>query len=420
MAATTTAPAAPKAAPPARTSGFDWRRLLYFGLGGLVLFSLVRSLTGTNDITSVGQVGAAISVAVPILLAGLGGLWSERAGVVNLGLEGMMILGTWFGAWAGYQWGPWTGVIVGIIGGMLGGLLHAIATVTFGVNHIVSGVAINILALGATRFLSKLTFGKLEGGSSTQSPQVDELGSLTVPGLSDALVKLNEKHWFLVSDLAGFLGGLTTDLSWLSVAAIVLLVASFFILWRTAFGLRLRSCGEAPIAAESLGVNVYLYKYVAVIISGALAGLGGVFLSEVAAPFYREGQTVGLGYIGLAAMIFGNWRPAGIAMGALLFGFTGSLKERGAENVMAMFLLLAILLLGVAVWQFTKKKYVQSGLALVAGIAAGVTYLTVDEVPKQFIGAAPYIATLLVLALAAQNLRMPKANGVPYRKGQGK
>ncbi|MDG4858298.1 ABC transporter permease [Streptomyces sp. T-3] len=420
MSATTTTLAPSKPAPPSRNAGFDWRRALYFALGGLILFSLVRTITGTNDITSVGQVAAAISVAVPILLAGLGGLWSERAGVVNLGLEGMMILGTWFGAWAGYQWGPWTGVIVGLIGGMLGGLLHAIATVTFGVNHIVSGVAINILALGATRFLSKLTFGKLEGGSATQSPQIDSLGSLTVPGLSDALVKLNEKHWFLVSDFAGFLGGLTTDLSWLSVAAIVLLVASFYILWRTAFGLRLRSCGEAPIAAESLGVNVYLYKYVAVIISGALAGLGGVFLSEVAAPFYREGQTIGLGYIGLAAMIFGNWRPAGIAMGALLFGFTGSLKERGAENVMAMFLLLAILLLGVAVWQFTKKKYVQSGLAALAALGAGLTYLLVDEVPKQFIGAAPYIATLLVLALAAQNLRMPKANGVPYRKGQGK
>ena len=172
MAATTTPRRLPR---PRRPPALRLRLAppLYFGLGGLVLFSLVRSITGTNDITSVGQVGAAISVAVPILLAGLGGLWSERAGVVNLGLEGMMILGTWFGAWAGYQWGPWTGVIVGIIGGMLGGLLHAIATVTFGVNHIVSGVAINILALGATRFLSKLTFGKLEGGSATQSPQVD-------------------------------------------------------------------------------------------------------------------------------------------------------------------------------------------------------------------------------------------------------
>ena len=185
MSATTTALAPSKNAPPARDAGFDWRKALYFALGGLVLFSLVRSITGTNDITSVGQVAAAISVAVPILLAGLGGLWSERAGVVNLGLEGMMILGTWFGAWAGYQWGPWTGIMVGLIGGIFGGLLHAVATVTFGVNHIVSGVANHILALGATRFLSKLTFGAIEGGSATQSPQIDSLGSLTVPGLSE-------------------------------------------------------------------------------------------------------------------------------------------------------------------------------------------------------------------------------------------
>ena len=111
---------------------------------------------------------------MPIGLAGLGGLWAERAGVVNIGLEGMMILGTWFGAWAGYQWGPWTGVAFGIIGGALGGLLHAIATVTFNVNHIVSGVAINILALGITRYLSNFTFEN-EPGRLLQAVPADRL-----------------------------------------------------------------------------------------------------------------------------------------------------------------------------------------------------------------------------------------------------
>src|SRR5262249_45099291 len=105
--------------------------------GGLFVVSLVRMVTGANDLTSDGTTTAALQAAVPIGLAGLGGLWSERAGVVNIGLEGMMILGTWFGAWAGYQWGPWTGVIVGLLGGALGGLLHAVATVSFGVDHIV-------------------------------------------------------------------------------------------------------------------------------------------------------------------------------------------------------------------------------------------------------------------------------------------
>ena len=107
---------------------------------------------------------------MPIGLAGLGGLWSERAGVVNIGLEGMMILGTWFGAWAGYQWGPWGGVLAGILGGALGGLLHALVTVTFGVDHIVSGVAINILAGGVTRYLSAIAFVGVPGGGTTQSP----------------------------------------------------------------------------------------------------------------------------------------------------------------------------------------------------------------------------------------------------------
>ncbi len=114
-----------------------------------------------------------------------------------------------------------------------------------------------------------------------------------MPGLSDGLQTLNDKGWFLISDVAGLLGGLVTDVSWLTLIAVALIPATWWILWRTPFGLRLRSCGENPIAAESLGVNVYKYKYLAVIISGGLAGLGGVFLSIVANPFYLEGQTSG-------------------------------------------------------------------------------------------------------------------------------
>lgn len=196
----------------------------------------------------------------------------------------MMILGTWFGAWAGYQWGPWTGILVGVIGGAVGGLLHAIMTVSFNVNHIVSGVAINILALGVTRYLSPLAFVGVPGGSAKQSPPVESLGQFTVPGLSDWLATLNSKGWFFVSDIAGLLGGLVTDVSWLTLIAVALIPATWWILWRTPFGLRLRSCGENPVASESLGVNVYKYKYIAVIISGGLAGLGGVFLSIVANP----------------------------------------------------------------------------------------------------------------------------------------
>ncbi|MFF9866311.1 ABC transporter permease [Streptomyces sp. NPDC013953] len=389
--------------------------------GGLALFSLVRVISGANDLTSVGQVSGALQLAVPIGLAGLGGLWSERAGVVNIGLEGMMIVGTWFGAWAGYQWGPWTGVLLGIAGGALGGLLHALMTVTFNVNHIVSGVAITILATGATRYLSNFTFAEAPGGSSKQSPRIERITDITIPGLSDGLADLQAKHWFFVSDLAGVLGGLVTNLSLLTVVALLLVPATWWILWRTGFGLRLRSCGENPVAAESLGVNVYKYKYIAVIVSGGLAGLGGAFLAIVSTGIYQEGQTGGRGYIGLAAMIFGNWMPGGMALGAGLFGFTDSLKLRGgAENVHAMLLLLAILLVAFVVWQLYKKKYVAAGVSAVVAAGLLLWYVNTDRLPSQFVDAAPYVATLLVLALSAQRLRMPKADGLPYKRGQGK
>ncbi|MFJ3900637.1 ABC transporter permease [Streptomyces sp. NPDC090025] len=420
----TTGTVSKPSAAPAKGTGrrkLTWPWILLIVAAGLVLFSLVRAISGASDLTSVGQVSGALQLAVPIGMAGLGGLWAERAGVVNIGLEGMMVLGTWFGAWAGYQWGPWTGVLVGILGGALGGLLHAIITVTFNVNHIVSGVAINILAVGFTQYLSNFTFAEAEGGSSKQSPRIDEITQITIPGLSDWLQDLQAKHWFLISDLAGVLGGLVTNLSLLTVVAILLVPLTWWVLWRTSFGLRLRSCGENPVAAESLGVNVYKYKYIAVTVSGGLAGLGGAFLAIVATGIYQEGQTGGRGYIGLAAMIFGNWMPGGMAMGAGLFGFTDSLKLRGgAENVHALLLLVAFLLVIAVAWQLYKKRYVAAAVSAVFATGFFLWYAFTDEVPSQFVDAAPYVTTLLVLALSAQRLRMPKADGLPYRKGQGK
>ncbi|MDJ0464125.1 ABC transporter permease [Streptomyces sp. H27-C3] len=399
----------------------SWPVILLIIAGGMALVSLVRLISGANDLTSVGQVSGALKLAIPIGLAGLGGLWAERAGVINIGLEGMMVLGTWFGAWAGFQWGPWTGVAFGILGGAIGGLLHAVITVTFGVNHIVSGVAINILAVGVTRYLSNFTFATVEGGSSKQSPRIDAITEITIPGLSDGLGDLQDKHWFFVSDIAGVVGGLVTGLSLLTVVALLMIPGTWWILWRTAFGLRLRSCGENPVAAESLGVNVYKYKYIAVTVSGGLAGLGGAFLAIVATGIYQEGQTGGRGYIGLAAMIFGNWMPGGMALGAGLFGFTDSLKLRGgAENVHAVLLLLAILLVLVVAWQLYKKKYIAAVISAAASALLFTWYALTDEVPSQIVDATPYVATLLVLALSAQRLRMPKANGLAYRKGQGK
>jgi len=395
--------------------------VLLLGIAGmLALVSIVRLITDANDITSSGTTGAALRLAVPIGLAGLGGLWSERAGVVNIGLEGQLILGTWFGAWGAYEFGAWWGVLLGIVGGALGGLVHAVATVTFGVDHIVSGVAITILGAGLTRFLSALIFADTPGGGVTQSPGLPPIGTFTLPG-SGALRDLEEKGWFLLSDLAGILGGLITQVSWLTLVAVVLVPISFYMLWRTKFGLRLRACGEAPGAAETLGVNVYKMKYVAVIASGAFAGLGGAFLSEVATNIYREGQTNGRGYIGLAAMIFGNWRPGGLAMGAGIFGYTDALQLRsGGESVHALLLLLAIVLSLLGLWWLYRGRRLQGAISLAVAALALVWYLATDTVPDEFVGFAPHLTTLLVLSLAAQRLRPPAADGRPYRRGEAR
>ena len=387
---------------------------------GLLLLSIVRVATGADDLTSGGTVSAALALAVPIGLAGLGGLWSERSGVANIGLEGMMILGTWGAGWAGYQWGPWTGVLVGTLMGAVGGLLHAIATVSFGVDHIVSGVAVNILGLGATQFLSVIAFDGVKGAGQSQSPPLPDIVTVGVPGLGEPLRSLEKHHWLLVSDLAGVLRGLLTGVSLLTVLAVLLVVGSYVVLWRTAFGLRLRSCGENPVAAESLGVNVYLMKYAAVIASGAFAGVGGAFLAIVAGNGYREGQVAGRGYIGLAAMIFGNWRPGGLVAGAGLFGYTDALQlRRGGESVHALLLLVGILLLIGAVLLALRSRLVAGTIAAVIGAAALAFYLRTDVVPEDFTTMTPYVATLLVLALASQRLRMPAADGLPYRRGQG-
>jgi len=392
-------------------------RVLLLAAGALILLSAVRVFTGANDLTSHGAIAAMITSAVPVALAGLGGLWSERSGVVNIGLEGMMILGTWGGAWGALQFGVWGGVICGALAGALGGALHALATVTFNVDHIVSGVSITILATGAARYLSSFTFGKLPGGGPTQSPLLPTLGKFTVPGVS-SLSTLEGKHWFLLSDLAGIVRGLLSDVSWLTVIAVLLVPATFFVLWRTGFGLRLRSCGENPRAAESLGVNVYRYKYYGVMISGGLAGLGGVFLAMVSTSIYREGQTGGRGYIGLATMIFGNWRPGGLSAGAMLFGYVDALQLRGgSDSVHALLLFIAIVLTAIGVYQFVRRHRVVGIASLVLAALATLWYVTSDRLPVEFVQAMPYVVTLVVLALASQRLRMPAADGQPYRKG---
>jgi simple sugar transport system permease protein len=396
-----------------------WRRILVIAAVGLVVISLTRVITGASDISSSGAISAALALAAPIALAGLGGLWSERAGVVNIGLEGMMIMGTWGAAFFAVHYGAWAGVLGAIGMGLIGGAIHALATVVFGVDHIVSGVALNLLGAGAAAYLATRTFSETGG---TQSPSLPDLPAVTITPVSDALHGIETSGTFIVADLASVLRALVTNLSVLTIVVVLLLVATWWILWRTTFGLRLRSCGESPVAAETLGVNVLRYKFVAVLISGGLAGLGGGFLAMVASNLYREGQTAGRGYIGLAAMIFGNWRPSGLAAGAGLFGYTDAINLRGGGNIVRAYLLpFAVFLLVWGAWSLWRRrqgKRVVGVLSVVLAVVVFAWFALTETFPRELTGMTPYLATLIVLAFASQRLRMPKADGLVYRKGE--
>ena len=295
-----------------------------------------------------------------------------------------------------------------------------------------AGNAINILAAGMTRFLSVAIFTELPGGGATQSPGVrGSIGRFNLPFLAggelfgwttpNVFGWLERQRWFVLSDLGGLLGGVTGNLSWITVIAIALVPFTYWLLWRTPLGLQMRSAGESPWAAESLGVRVYTMKYIGTLISGALAGLGGAFLVIEAAGIYREGQTAGRGFIGLAAMIFGNWRPGGLALGAGLFGYSDSLQLRnGGPTVHALLLLAALLIAGLAAWRAYRRSWVAAAVGGACAVLLALWYVTTDTMPQEVVQATPYIITLVVLAVSAQRLRMPKADGVPYRKGQGK
>jgi len=402
-------------------------KILRYATMLVFVLASIRIITGASDLTSSGTASAALLLSVPIVLAALGGLFSERAGVVNIGLEGMMIMGAWAGGYIGSQHGPWAGLFAAMVFGSIGALVHAIATVTFGVDHVVSGVAINIIAAGLVRYLSTLLY---QGGSwpgPSQSPGIESISLNGLPVLSgghyfgwkspDLLGSIANLNWFFVSDMASILRGLTGDVSYVTVVAISFVPLAYFILWRTAFGLRLRSAGEAPVAAESLGVNVYAMKYAGVLISGGFAGLGGGFLAIVAASNYQENQVAGRGYIGLAALLFGNYRPGGLLAGAGLFGFADALQLRDSAAIHALLLFIVVILAFVAFRKFKAGKQMSAILTLAA---AGFTmwfYFAVDELPGQLVTMTPYIATILVMALASQRLRMPAADGIPYRRG---
>lgn len=237
-----------------------------------------------------------VSLSAPITLGALGGVFSERSGVVNIGIEGEMLCGAFFGAMvAALTHQLWLGIVVAPIAGAVLALLHAVLSIYFRVDQIISGTVINILAYGLTSYLYTLIFSSTDAPSSFAGK---------VPSF-----ELN-------------LGSLKYSFGLISVLAIVLVFVAQYILFNTVWGLRTRATGENPRAADTAGINVYAVRYYNVLLSGLLAGLGGAYFSLQAVGHFEPGMTVGEGFIALAAMIFGNWTPLGAWGGALLFGFS--------------------------------------------------------------------------------------------------
>ncbi len=294
---------------------------------------------------------AMLRFATPLVLAALGGLLCERSGVINIGLEGMMLMGAFFGIFGADLTGSWLlGCLIGMASGGLLALIHAVLSVSFRADQVVSGFGLNFLALGITGYVFVAHYG--DQGTPGDVPRVP---NVSLP---------------LIEDL-DFFGEAIGNANLLTWVALLLVVLTTVFLFRTPRGLRLRSVGEKPRAAETVGVSVIRTRYVAVIASGFLAALGGAYLSIALLGSFNENMTAGRGYIALAAVIFGAWRPVGALIGALLFGFSSALAQRLPE--------------------FSESTAV-------------------------LFQALPYVITLIVVAGVVGRSRPPASIGIPYVK----
>ena len=250
---------------------------------------------------------SALRMATPLILTALGGLFSERSGVVNIALEGILLTGAFASIVATYYTGnPWAGAFAGVFAGMLVSLIHAIVSIVFKADQIVSGVAINLLAMGLTQFLTWIIWG-----SSANSPPVQGMA-----------------HWSLPETWGPVARGVNTVIGHyppLVYVALALVAVSHVVLFRTPFGLRLRATGEHPEAVDTLGVSVHAMRFAGVLMSGAFAGLGGAFLALNTHQFVKN-MSAGRGFIALAAMIFGKWNPVGALAACLLFGYAEAVQ----------------------------------------------------------------------------------------------
>jgi simple sugar transport system permease protein len=322
-----------------------------------------------------------IRKSIPYACGALGGTLSERGGVVNIGLEGLMLTGAFTYVttvwWIEQQVGPvggvtatllipTAGVVAALAAGFLVSLVHAAATVTFKVNHIISGLAINIFALGATNFLLKRIFN-----SSSNSERCLSFENWQVFSPDGTFAVANQLFHPLI------------------LLTILMFVAAHLLVYRTRFGLRLRSVGENPAAADSLGVSVTFYRYWGVLLGGMAAGVGGVWLASDVAQF-TSGMTAGRGYTALAAMIVGKWRPGGAAIACLIFGFAEGLGDQ------------------LEIYKQEVLNLPPETLGWFATFARNL--------PTQVIKAIPYLLTIIVVAGAFGRSVPPAADGIPYEK----
>lgn len=293
---------------------------------------------------------ATLRMATPLIFTAVGGIFSERSGVVNIGLEGMMLTGAFTAVAVSHATGsPWLGVLGAMLAGALMGFIHGIASIKYRANQVVSGTAINIFAGGLTVYLQRLVFNM-----AGVSPAVPRIGDVEIPLISKI-------PWI------GQIIGKQNPLVYLALLTVVI---AHIVLFKTVWGLRLRSVGEHPRAADSVGIHVYRIRYVAVTLSGALAGAGGAYLSVAHLSRFVEGMTAGRGFIALAAMIFGKWNPLGALGASLFFGYADALQMRLQE-------------IGI---------------------------------PTQFVQMLPYILTMIALAGFIGRAVAPKASGEPYVK----
>ena len=333
--------------------GFKKGDLVVILVAGLLILAFLIWATRGKSINLTGMLVSSIVRATPIALAALSGIYSERSGVVNIGIEGMMLFGAFTSVvFASITKNMFVGVMAGILAGMVLGALHGVLSIKYKVNQIISGAGIIILALGLTSYLQRSILNIF--------PELNQPGpaiaALPIPGL-----------WRIP-----VLGPVFFNLSPIIYTLFVLLIVTQVLMNKTRWGLRVRSVGEHPKAADTLGINVFRIRYISVLLSGAIAGLAGTYMSIGAAGRFNEGMTAGKGFLGLAAMIFGNWNPFGAFAGSLIFGFFDSWQEK-----------LSLLQVGI---------------------------------PVDLLGMAPYIATMIVLAGFVGRSRMPAADGVPYEK----